>query len=316
MIYAMSDIHGQYELMEKRIEQLKPLLSDGSSKLILLGDYIDRGNKSYECLKLAYDLEQEFGKDKIIVLKGNHEVWFEEFLFMNEDVWLAEDKDFFTSGTFLTAEQFRELDFLPNREARIEYVKKCIKENQKELISWMRNLRLYYETDTQIFVHAGVDEDIPEEEIQWCTLGTPDYVMTGKYPPSIGHFYKDTICRMEEVLEKMKKLDEEQFDQVFVYDNQMHGLLVEMTGMTRLYKAWKELNYGNIVTGFSLSTDKKRVVERQYPIHKELVDACREKNKEKICHVLSEHYMRTIRRLLKEQGLSEEDSGFSFDFLV
>ena len=28
MIYAMSDIHGQYELMEKRIEQLKPLLSE------------------------------------------------------------------------------------------------------------------------------------------------------------------------------------------------------------------------------------------------------------------------------------------------
>ena len=51
-------------------------------------------------------------------------------------------------------------------------------------------------------------------------------------------------------------------------------------------------------------------------LSKELVDACREKNKEKICHVLSEHYMRTIRRLLKEQGLSEEDSGFSFDFLV
>ena len=53
---------------------------------------------------------------------------------------------------------------------------------------------MYYETDTQIFVHAGVDEDIPEEEIQWCTLGTPDYVMTGKYPPSIGHFYKDIIA--------------------------------------------------------------------------------------------------------------------------
>ena len=75
-----------------------------------------------------------------------------------------------------------------------------------------------------------------------------------------GNVPEDTICRMEEVLGKMKKLDEEQFDQVFVYDNQMHGLLVEMTGMTRLYKAWKELNYGNIVTGFSLSTDKKRVL--------------------------------------------------------
>ena len=80
---------------------------------------------------------------------------------------------------------------------------------------------------------------------------------------------------------KNEKLDEEQFDQVFVYDNQMHGLLVEMTGMIRLYKAWKELNYGNIVTGFSLSTDKKRVVERQYPIHKELVDAAGKRTRRK-----------------------------------
>lgn len=134
-------------------------------------------------------------------------------------------------------------------------------------------------------------------------------LMGGKIP-------EETIIQMEKVLEKMKNLTEEQYDQVFVYDNQMHGLLVKMTGMTRLYKAWKELNYGNIVTGYSLSSDKGHVVERQYPIHKELVDACREQNKQKICQILSEHYMRTIRRLLKEQGRSEEDSGFSFDFLV
>ena len=134
-------------------------------------------------------------------------------------------------------------------------------------------------------------------------------LMGGKIPA-------DTLEQMEDVLEKMKNLTEGQYDQVFVYDNQMHGLLVKMTGMTRLYKAWKELNYGNIVTGYNLSSDKKHVVERQYPIHKELVDACREQDKKKICQILSEHYMRTIRRLLKEQGLSEEDSRFSFDFLV
>lgn len=193
MIYAMSDIHGQYDLLAKRIEQIRPLLK-GDNRLVLLGDFIDRGNRSYECIKLAYDLEQEFGRDKVIVLKGNHEVWFEEFLFCNEDVWLAEDKDFFTSGTFLTKEQFKELDVLPNRDVRIEYVKKCIKENHKQLLVWMRKLRLFYETDTQIFVHAGVDEEIPEDEAEWCTIGTPDYVMTGKFPPSIGHFYKEIIA--------------------------------------------------------------------------------------------------------------------------
>lgn len=193
MIYAMADIHGQYELFAQRVEQLRPLLQD-NNKLILLGDYIDRGPKSYECLRLAYDLEQEFGKEKVIVLKGNHEVWFEEFLFQNEDVWLAEDEDFCTSGTFLTEEQLQELDVLPDKLARIDYVKKCIKEDHKALLSWMRKLRLFYETDTQIFVHAGVDEDIPEEEAEWCTIGTPDYVMTGKYPPATGHFYKDIIA--------------------------------------------------------------------------------------------------------------------------
>lgn len=194
MIYAMSDIHGQYDLFEKRIEQIRPFLLRGDNKLILLGDYIDRGNKSYECLRLACDLEMEFGRDKVVVLKGNHEVWFEEFLFLNEDVWLTEDKDFFTSGTFLSKEQLKELDVLSNREARIEYVKKCIKEEHKELLAWMRKLRLFYETDIQIFVHAGVDEEIPEEEAAWCTIGTPDYVMTGKYPPTTGHFYKDIIA--------------------------------------------------------------------------------------------------------------------------
>ena len=193
MIYAMSDIHGQYDLFVKRVEQIRPLLV-GNNKLVLLGDYIDRGDRSYECLKLAYDLEQELGRDKVIALKGNHEVWFEEFLFLDEDVWLAEDKDFVTSGTFLTDEQLKELGSLSNRDSKIDYVKKCITEDHKELLTWMRDLRLFYETDTQIFVHAGVDEEIPEEEAAWCTLGTPDYMMVGKYPPSVGHFYKDIIA--------------------------------------------------------------------------------------------------------------------------
>ena len=50
MIFAMSDIHGKYELFEKRISQIKQLLKEKDNKLILLGDYIDRGSKSYECL--------------------------------------------------------------------------------------------------------------------------------------------------------------------------------------------------------------------------------------------------------------------------
>ncbi|WP_461811585.1 hypothetical protein [Faecalimonas sp.] len=34
----------------------------------------------------------------------------------------------------------------------------------------------------------------PEEEMEWCTFGTPDYVMTRKFPHTIGRFYKDIIA--------------------------------------------------------------------------------------------------------------------------
>ena len=89
-----------------------------------------------------------------------------------------------------------------------------------------------------------------------------------------------------------------------------------MTGMQSLYKAWKNLNYGNIVTGYNLTSDKKAVIARQYPIHKEVLDACKSRKKEDICRALSDHYMRTIHRLLKEQGMTEADTKFSLDFLI
>ena len=194
MIFAISDIHGNLHAMEKAVDQIRPYLINGNSKFIMLGDYIDRGMESYECLKLAYDLQQEFGKDKVIVIKGNHEAWFIDFLMGNGYDWLAEDHRYRTTRTFLTKTQMEELSKINQREEKIEYMTKTIKNNHKELLAWVNKLPLYYETDSQIFVHAGVDEDIPEEEIEWCTLGTGEWTFLGKYPPSRGKFYKDIIA--------------------------------------------------------------------------------------------------------------------------
>ncbi len=61
--------------------------------------------------------------------------------------------------------------------------------NDKNIIDWLKSLPLYYETDTQIFVHAGVEE---AEEYWKC--GTEDYVFCFKYPHTIGKFYKDIVA--------------------------------------------------------------------------------------------------------------------------
>ena len=194
MIFAISDIHGNLCAMEKVVNQILPFLENGNSKIIMLGDYIDRGRESYECLKLAYDMQQKYGKDKVIATKGNHEAWFVNFLKGEGYDWLAEDCNYRTTRTFLTETQMEQLSKIYQRDERIVYMIKTINANHKELIDWVNQLPLYYETDSQIFVHAGVDEDIPKEELAWCTLCSGEWTLLGKYPPTTGRFYKDIIA--------------------------------------------------------------------------------------------------------------------------
>lgn len=59
-----------------------------------------------------------------------------------------------------------------------------------EIIDWITNLPYYYETKDQIYVHAGVDEEVGE---YWKVVDNDSY-FCNKYPYSIGTFYKDIIA--------------------------------------------------------------------------------------------------------------------------
>lgn len=77
MIYAMSDIHGCLKELQKQMEWVD---LGGDNRIVFLGDYIDYGNSSYQVLQYILDLQREYGKEKIIVLKGNHEEMFLEWI--------------------------------------------------------------------------------------------------------------------------------------------------------------------------------------------------------------------------------------------
>lgn len=203
MIYAMSDIHGCLDIFQKNVEQLE---LSGDNRLILLGDYIDRGPESGQTLRYIYDLQQEHGADKIIVLRGNHEEDFLEWIDtvthpdgISFNNWLAYDRGLTTFRTLVTAEQLAEYmrfaatvkgDELITRlnEKAVE----MILETSGDLIKWLRTLPYYYKTETQIFVHAGIDE---EAEDLW-EIGTPEYMFVGKPFDLIGtgEFYMDIIA--------------------------------------------------------------------------------------------------------------------------
>jgi serine/threonine protein phosphatase 1 len=193
-IYAMSDIHGFLRPLYKRFDQLGNLqpMMDEKDKLILLGDYIDGGTDSLQTIEMIFVWQESYPKN-IIVLRGNHEDIFIDFLDGKENAWLGADAGLKTSKTFLNEEQLekvKELAIEGSLRKVYPYVRECIKKNHKDLINWMRKLPYFFETKNQIFVHAGVDE---EAEELW-KVGTPDYYFVSKYPATTGKFYKDIIA--------------------------------------------------------------------------------------------------------------------------
>lgn len=207
-LYAMSDIHGELEVFEAALRQVD--LRDTANKLLLLGDYIDYGAQSGQVLRSIHELQQSYGEEQIVVLKGNHEVmlleWLEtysrpkarksgedDFFVWND--WLRTDKDtgFKTLRTFLSRDEWEKFaqvaPTLSEDEMNLEAAKMILAAN-KGLFRWLKGLPCYYETETQIFVHAGVDEEAGD----WWAWGTPDSVFTGKYPAETGKFYKDIIA--------------------------------------------------------------------------------------------------------------------------
>ena len=119
-------------------------------------------------------------------------------------------------------------------------------------------------------------------------------LLNGKIP-------KDTIRKMESILEHMKHIPIEKFDKVFEYDNRFHEQLVIMSKLLRLEKAWKELYFSNLLAGYELLKDKGEILERQYENHLAILAACKEGDCEKICQEVKKHYWRTIYRILQEQ---------------
>lgn len=161
---VISDIHGCYDEFEALLS--KAGYCPEEDKLILLGDYVDRGLKSMQAVEQIKSLQREHGA---IVLKGNHDQMFVDAMLNNEDgLWL-------NNGGFQTVESYCGLDFFEEvfDWNMYEQAKAFIVANHKDHLDFLQSLPFYYETDNHIFVHAGINpcyEDWkcqPENDFIW-----------------------------------------------------------------------------------------------------------------------------------------------------
>ena len=132
-IYAIADIHGEYELFLKILKKINFSKND---KLIILGDILDRGKQPLKILE--YTME----RDNIEIIMGNHEKMFLDFVLAEDEM----DKYFayhmwMNNGGHTTLAEY---DTLNTYE-------------QEKIINYLKNLPLYKVIDNYILVHSGLN---------------------------------------------------------------------------------------------------------------------------------------------------------------
>jgi len=135
-LFVIGDIHGCFDAVRNLLEQ-KIQIKEGD-KIILLGDYIDRGNQSREVLDYLIDLEEK-GVD-IVPLLGNHEAMLLD-AYNNEGLtskWIQ-------NGGSETLKSFGI---------------NSLKDIESKYIEFIKGLPYYYAFDEYLFVHAGFNDRV------------------------------------------------------------------------------------------------------------------------------------------------------------
>ena len=186
-LYAISDIHGYLDEFRDALNKVN--LNDKDNRLFLLGDYLDNGLQSFQVISKIIELEEVY-PNQIITLLGNHEEWFYDWLILDKPTASAFPE---TIKSFFSPEELNYI-FKSNANNFETAVRNEIKNNIKfnPFINWFKKRyrdERYYETETQIFVHAGIDEEAGK---LWKEL-TNSEIFTNKFPITTGRFHKAII---------------------------------------------------------------------------------------------------------------------------
>ncbi|MBI5846634.1 MAG: serine/threonine protein phosphatase [Nitrospirae bacterium] len=172
-LLVMGDIHGMYD------ELMLLLNSSGyepkTDELVVLGDYIDRGPQSRSVIEFFMDLKARHGS-RVTLLMGNHEEMCLKAHKGNRDARIAAKFHWLANGGEATLQSFGG-------------------ELPAGVISFMKKLLLYAETEQYIFVHAGADHSLPlseadPEDLLWSSSPLPHY--SGKMV-IVGHAIRDEV---------------------------------------------------------------------------------------------------------------------------
>ena len=152
-LLAVGDIHGMYDKLVSLLDSVQ--FDEKKDFMIFLGDYIDRGPDSVACLQLVRDLCLKY-PENVVALSGNHEEMCMDDLLKSN---LLEN---FDNGLISFEGSFG--------AAQIAKEKKENPQKYEELLSFLHNLRPYYQKDNFFFAHAGINPEAPFDKQELVDL--------------------------------------------------------------------------------------------------------------------------------------------------
>lgn len=152
LTYAVGDVHGRADLLGALLDFIE---SDAKKRrqeprVIFLGDIVDRGPESRNCIELVSSTLNRWPKSKLIL--GNHDHWFLQVLGTDApdpavvDAWID-------NGGIPTIYNY-------DYEADIVMARNAIKLDYEHHIALFRNASVMEIDGLFAFVHAGIRPDV------------------------------------------------------------------------------------------------------------------------------------------------------------
>lgn len=155
--FVVSDIHGMYREFNELLKNW-----DTNDTLVILGDMVDRGPYSLEVIQKVMELQKEYD---VVVLKGNHDQMFLDFLGNPYDY-----ENFMHNGGGKTLNSFKLGKKTPDISSPVV---KVIKKNYKQEIAFLNSGLYHYQYSKLLFTHAGFQslysnwENSTENDFTW-----------------------------------------------------------------------------------------------------------------------------------------------------
>jgi serine/threonine protein phosphatase 1 len=160
LTYVIPDIHGRYDLLNEGLAEIAVHSGGNAGVIVTIGDYVDKGPESKQVIDRM--LSGVADGWRLIALKGNHDAMMVEALRDRSKMaaWIAK------GGDTALASYGGDAAAVPQTH-----------------IAWLDGLRLMHVDDHRVYVHAGVDPEIPLSEQSEATL------MWKRYPKGfpLGH---------------------------------------------------------------------------------------------------------------------------------